>query len=233
MDIEAIIFDKDGTLFQFDATWGPWAIDVLGELSEGNLERKQRLAEDIGLDLQTGTFAVDSPFIAGTLAEQAQMLADALPKWEISSLAHKLSLWSATADLVPVAGLVQVLETLRARGLPLAVVTNDAEQAARAHLQKAGVLDHFAFVAGYDSGFGSKPDAAPLLAAANMLGVDAHRCAMVGDSTHDLQAARAAQMHAIAVLTGPAQRAMLAPYARVVLRDISLLPDYLDPPSKA
>jgi phosphoglycolate phosphatase len=51
---------------------------------------------------------------------------------------------------------------------------------------------------------------------------------MVGDSTHDLHAGRAAGMRTIAVLTGTAVTADLAPYADVVLANIGEIPAWLD-----
>ena len=48
--------------------------------------------------------------------------------------------------------------------------------------------------------------------------------AMVGDSRHDLEAARAAGAVAVAVLSGPADRAALAPLADHVVDDIAALP---------
>ena len=53
------------------------------------------------------------------------------------------------------------------------------------------------------------------------------RCVMVGDSCHDLEAGRRAGMATVAVLTGVAERAELAPLADVVLADISHLPAWL------
>jgi phosphoglycolate phosphatase len=50
---------------------------------------------------------------------------------------------------------------------------------------------------------------------------------MVGDSLHDLMAARAAGMHAVGVLTGLAEAAILAPFADAVLPDIGALPEWL------
>ena len=52
--------------------------------------------------------------------------------------------------------------------------------------------------------------------------------AMVGDSTHDLHAGRAAGMTTIGVLTGPATEETLAPFADAVLPDISHLPAWLN-----
>jgi phosphoglycolate phosphatase len=51
---------------------------------------------------------------------------------------------------------------------------------------------------------------------------------MVGDSLHDLQAGRAAGLRCVAVLTGIAGRADLAPHAEAVLDHVGLLPDWLD-----
>jgi phosphoglycolate phosphatase len=51
---------------------------------------------------------------------------------------------------------------------------------------------------------------------------------MVGDSRHDLEAGRSAGMRTVAVLTGIAGAAELAPLADVVLTDIGALPDWLD-----
>jgi phosphoglycolate phosphatase len=50
---------------------------------------------------------------------------------------------------------------------------------------------------------------------------------MVGDSRHDLAAGRAAGMHTVAVLTGPARDEDLRPFADVVLPDIGHLPEWL------
>jgi len=36
MQIEAIVFDKDGTLFDFNATWGIWNRGLLAEESRGD-----------------------------------------------------------------------------------------------------------------------------------------------------------------------------------------------------
>ena len=128
---------------------------------------------------------------------------------------------------VPAAALAPFLGGLRRSGLALGVATNDAEAPARAHLSDAGVADYFDFIAGYDSGHGAKPGAGPLLAFARAVGHPPGACAMVGDSLHDLHAARAAGMRAVGVLTGIASRAELAPMADVVLPSIADLPDWL------
>ena len=134
---------------------------------------------------------------------------------------------TAAAPQVEAAPLGPLLDRLLAAGLTLGVATNDSEAPARAHLARAGVLDRFAFVAGYDSGHGAKPGPGMLEAFCRTTGLAPRACAMIGDSLHDLESGRAAGMATVGVLTGLAGRADLAPLADVVLPDIGALPDWL------
>ncbi len=83
-------------------------------------------------------------------------------------------------------------------------------------------------VIGFDSGYGAKPEPGPLLAFADHCALDPARVAMVGDSTHDLIAGRAAGMTAMGVLTGPARRHELAPHADHVFENIGHIEAWLD-----
>ncbi|MFU8883561.1 MAG: HAD family hydrolase, partial [Rhodobacterales bacterium] len=107
-------------------------------------------------------------------------------------------------------------------------ITNDTEAGALAHLGAAGVLAHFDFVAGFDSGHGAKPDPDPLLAFCARTGLTPARVVMVGDSRHDLIAGRRAGMQTLGVLTGTALTADLAPLADAVLPDIGHIPAWID-----
>ena len=87
--------------------------------------------------------------------------------------------------------------------------------------------DRFDFIAGSDSGFGGKPAPGQLLAFCDATGLAPDTCVMVGDSTHDLDAGRAAGMRCVAVLTGVATRTDLAPFADAVLTSVADLPAWL------
>jgi phosphoglycolate phosphatase len=132
-----------------------------------------------------------------------------------------------TAPQVLVTDLHRLSAELRRIDLGLCVMTNDAEGPARAHLASVQALELFDLVIGSDSGFGAKPQAAPLLALADKMDIPAAACIMVGDSTHDLRAGRAAGMRTVAVLTGLAEAAELAPLANAVLPDVSHLPAWI------
>lgn len=224
MTIEAIIFDKDGTLFDFRRTWEVWAERVLEELSDGDTDRRQALSQAIGYDSKQG-FHPSSVVIAGTSAEVGDALSSVLGRrpGEVITVVDRIA---ASTPQQEVPGLASTLAVL-ARRHKLGVVTNDAEVPARVHLSAVGITEHFDFIAGYDSGHGAKPAPGPLLAFSAATGTRPARTLMVGDSRHDLTAGRAAGMETIGVLTGIAVADDLADLADAILPDISHLPDWI------
>ena len=222
--IDAIIFDKDGTLFDFRATWGAWAERLLDEVSAGDAERRHALARAIRFDSATG-FHPSSVAVAGTPAEIGVLLEGETgrPARELEDLVNRLAAETVQRE---VTGLAKTLALLAERHV-LGVVTNDGEALAHAHLGSVGIAHFFAFVAGYDSGHGAKPDPGSLQAFSRATGTAPERTLMVGDSRHDLEAGRAAGMGTVAVLTGLAEASELADLADVVLPDITHLPEWI------
>ncbi len=227
MAVDALLFDKDGTLFLFEATWESWAHAVLMRLTEGDIDRARVIGVDIGYDVDSKSFRPDSVVIAGTPSEVVNELRRHVTCSD-EALETLLNEEAAIAPQVEAVALAPYLATLRARGLKIGVATNDAEAPARAHLEAAGVTGLFDFISGYDSGHGVKPAPGPCLAFAAATGLPPDRVAMVGDSLHDLRAGRAAGMKTIAVLTGMARAHELAPFADIVLDDIGHIPAWLD-----
>lgn len=225
--IDGVLFDKDGTLFDFQATWGAWSRRIVDEESRGDPALRDRLADVLGYDIATAQFRSDSVVIAHTTEIVAQHILPLLPGEKLSVLIERMDARATTAPQVEAAPLTEVLAALRAMGLRLGVATNDTEAPARAHLAAAKVESMFDFIAGYDSGYGGKPAPGQLLAFARATGLDPAHCIMVGDSLHDLHAARAAGMVAVGVLTGLADRALLATEADAVLDSIADLPGWL------
>lgn len=228
MTIEAVIFDKDGTLFDFRATWEAWARSFLLGITNQDIERALYVGQQIGFDLNTNTFQPDSIVIAHPVVDIAHALAPHLPEYTVKVLLDRLNGEAENVPQVEAVALVPFLEVLQAQGLKLGVATNDAEAPARVHLKSAGVLGHFDFIAGFDSGHGAKPAPGQLLAFAAAMDIAPGRVVMVGDSAHDLVAGRAAGMRTVGVLTGIAQADDLASYADVVLPDIGHLPDWIE-----
>ena len=225
--LDAVIFDKDGTLFDFRASWGAWTRSVLAELAVDRADAA-RLGQVLGFDPDTGSFARTSPVISMTTPEIAEILHPHLTGLTLQALNARLNALSVAAPMIPAVPLRDVLSRLKSRGLRLGLATNDTEHPARVHLQGAGVLDLFDFVVGCDSGWGGKPAPGQLLEFIRRFDLTPSRVAMVGDSLHDLDAGRAAGMYAVAVLTGIAGHDDLAGHADVVLDNIAALEGWMD-----
>jgi phosphoglycolate phosphatase len=225
--LDAVIFDKDGTLFDFRRSWGAFTDSLLAEVAP-DADAAARLGDVLGYDPVQRQFARTSPVISMTTPEIAAILFPHLSGITLAALNNRMNQLSAAAPMVPAVPLREVLSELKARGLRLGLATNDTEAPARVHLQGADVLDLFDFVVGCDSGFGGKPAPGQLMEFLRRFNLTPSRVAMVGDSRHDLDAGRAAGMRAVAVLTGIATQTELAPHADIVLSDIGGLGAWID-----
>jgi phosphoglycolate phosphatase len=229
--IRAILFDKDGTLVDFQRSFGPAVHEVMQHLAGGDRAAYHRLVAVSRFVETDRHFLPDSPLIAEPTSVYGALWAAALGRPANAAFfaeIDRLLCDATTRHLAAIGDPRALLTSLAADGYCLGVITNDAEITARAHLRKLGLDGILAFVAGYDSGFGAKPDPGPVLAFVRAVGVPVSETAVVGDSVLDLTAARAAGAIAIGVLTGPAPSAVLAPYADVLLATASELPAWLD-----
>ncbi len=225
--IKAILFDKDGTLIDFHKTWGRWAAGFLNHVADGDEALVEKLAAAIQFDPATFQFDPSSPVIAGTPEEGVNLIAPHLPQWRYDDLLACSNDMARDAPLAEVLPLRPFLAACRSEGLGLGVATNDSEATARVHMTTLGVEDMFDAIIGSDSGHGGKPGPGMCLAFAQKLGLDPGEVLMVGDSTHDFEAGRAAGMACVGVLTGVASRDDLEPHADAVFGDIGAIPDWL------
>ena len=223
--IRGLLFDKDGTLFDFEKTWNSWTSRILTEVSKQSDVSISALADAIDFDLKTGKLLPQSIVIAGTHRQVTAALHTKLSNWDFEHLESYLLDYVIETRQYEVVPLQKYFRKLKSEGLLLGVMTNDAERGAQAHLAAAGILELLDFVAGSDTGFGCKPAPEPLLAFAKITGLKPDEIAMVGDSLHDLQAAQAAGMMRIAVLTGVAKEDELKKHADLVLPSIANLLD--------
>jgi phosphoglycolate phosphatase len=203
--IRAILFDKDGTLVDFDRTWGPAVHAVLQHFAGGNEALYRKLCAASGL-VDGARFLPESPLIDEPTSLFAARWATLLGRPADAAFfteTDRLLCEATTAHLAAIGDPKAVLGELAGRGYRLGLTTNDAEATARAHVRKLGLDGMLAFVAGYDSGFGSKPAPGPVLAFAAAVGVPTREIVMVGDTALDVAMARTAGAQAVLVLTGP------------------------------
>ncbi len=99
-------------------------------------------------------------------------------------------------------GVREGMDYLKAAGYQLGCVTNKAAQFTIPLLKDLGLFDEFGIVVAGDTLAVKKPDPGPLLHAAEQLGVTPEQSLMLGDSTSDVKAARAAGFQIICMSYG-------------------------------
>jgi phosphoglycolate phosphatase len=99
-------------------------------------------------------------------------------------------------------GVIEALERLTRSGVAMGVATNKPSQFVPDVLQHSGIGEFFHNWLGGDCLPEKKPDPAPLLKLIEQAGVSPERTLMVGDSSSDIRAARAAGVPCLAVTYG-------------------------------
>jgi phosphoglycolate phosphatase-like HAD superfamily hydrolase len=131
----------------------------------------------------------------------------------------------------PILGVYETLQTL-SKTTPLALVTlrSIPKKQITKELAKLKLLTYFKAVITTLDVKKPKPHPEAIIKAAQQLGVSAHNCAIIGDSTIDVQAGKAANAKTIAVLTGLYTRQELEKEKPdLIIPDINKLPIHLQP----
>lgn len=237
MDIQAILFDKDGTLMKFDHYWvevSRHAInDILRQIDREDIPPECLLA---ALGVKDGISDTDGLLCKGTYEQIGWALNEVLREHgadvsEADSIKMTLAAYDKNADtgkVEPVCeNLREVLLNLKRRGRRLAVVTTDNASITAKCLDKLGIVDVFDKVYTDNGQTPVKPDPWCAKDFLNRCGIAPQNALMVGDTMTDVRFARNAGIAAIGVGEKPDGRERLVPYADAVLPDISHLADFI------
>lgn len=189
-DLQAAIVDLDGTM-----------VDTLGDFCAA----LDGMLADLALP------PVPPAAVAGMVGKGSEHLIRSVLAHVGASDAHYDAAWDRYqhhyaqvngrhSQVYP--GVVEGLEQLRTQGLVLACLTNKPTAFAHTLLQQKGLDGFFLRVFGGDAFARKKPDPLPLLATCQALGSVPARTLMVGDSSNDAQAARAAGCPVVLVSHG-------------------------------
>lgn len=229
--MRGILFDKDGTLIDFDATW-PRLYELLAlDLAGGDRAAAGAMLAAGGFDEATRRIRSGSTLAAGTTVDIARL-------WypDHDAAAHRAMVARIDAVFhdngvrysVAVPNLEATLAALAGAGYAMGVATSDGAAATRAALQALKIAGHLPHVFGYDSVPRPKPAPDMVHAFAAAAGLVPADIVVVGDNPHDLEMARAAGAGAaIGVLTGTSSADDLAGLADAVLAGVAELPAWL------
>lgn len=196
LEVEAILFDLDGTL-----------VDSVGAY----LEVARFAAEPFGFDVSREqvccALATGNNFWKGVIPEDRRD-GDAIVK-EMS--AHAAREWPRILHEFGTlfTGVAGTLDALKCRGIKLGIVSGARPEVMNL-LRAEGILDRFdTVILGGDVSRG-KPDPEGILKGLSALDVPPGMALYVGDTPIDIQASRSAGVGAVSVLTGAADSALLS-----------------------
>ena len=232
MKYQGIVFDKDGTLLDFNRTWLPIYLYAAQEFADGDAGLAESLLTQHGFDRSKNRFIGGSLLAAGNNQQIANAWAVQINKPDqvetISRQLHQIFHDQGAIQATPVKQLADTLRQLKQSGRKLGVATADSHQGIINTLQAFDVLHEFDFLAGYDSGHGVKPEAGMVLAFCEQMTLAVESVVVVGDNRHDIEMGRNANAGlCVGVLTGTSTRSDLESIADIVIEDISLLAEVI------
>jgi phosphoglycolate phosphatase len=228
--MHGILFDKDGTLIDFDASWSPLYRALALELCSGDRKAADTMLALGGMDLVSGRCGAGSALAAGNTIDIARCWFPALASAEFDAMVKRIDAAfyaNGVRYSVPLPGVAETLAAFAAEGVPMGVATSDGTAATRAALAKLGLEKYLPHVFGYDSVPRPKPAPDMVHAFAAAVGLSPKDIVVVGDNRHDLEMARAAGAIAVGVCSGTSAAADLEELADAVLPDIRALPSWL------
>ncbi len=204
--IKGIVFDKDGTLADLESRWVPFFRGIIAATAAagGDPDAEQSLAAVLGVGRERL-----EPGSPAAVKSEGELLAIAVTHltergWEPDAAVNAILAGVEGAEFGPLVPLGDVAGTMRALSgrYRLGVATSDSRQNTIDELTELGIDDLLSALHCGDDGNGVKPQPEVLWGIAESWGLDASAVLFVGDSTQDLDTARAAGCLFVAVDPG-------------------------------
>jgi phosphoglycolate phosphatase len=210
----AIVWDLDGTLVDSApdlASALNTVLDKRGFFTLSNNEVRAMIGNGVPKLVERGFNAV------GVRPDEAQL--DELVAMFVEE--YKAC---ATDNTRPYPGVVEALQEIQSINIPMGVCTNKPETFTRQILEGLDLATYFSNVVGGDTTSTRKPDPQPVLACLRGLVAEPSSSLMIGDSVHDVHAARAAGVIVGVVPWGYRSAPVEELGADFVINDLSTFP---------
>jgi len=235
-EVELVIFDKDGTLFDFRSMWArifQLHVESLRTATGNHPGIMADVYASMGYDPGRAELDPYGPLALATYEEIRTILSLVLYRhgwgWDdATKLVEGImdtEAWPPLEELVkPIGDLPALFKALSDANIQVGVVTTDNRDMTEAMLRMAGVHTFVSAMACADDGYPLKPAPDGIHAICKETGVSPKHAVMVGDSPTDMLAAQEAGLAGrVGVLTGVSRRERLEPHADVVLDSIAEL----------
>jgi len=231
---QAIIFDKDGTLIDFDAMWGGWTIYLAEQLQHASgLDVRRKLCLTFGVDETSNKVLANGKLAAMPMSLLYDLTIDVMQSLGLNrnkAMEVVQQAWCIPDPVIlarPFTDLRALFGQLTGRDIKIAIATADDRAPTQAMVEAFDIGEFISCMACADDGIPSKPAPDMALTLCAQMNVDISNVMVIGDTASDLKMARAAGAGlAVGVLSGVSSTKDLAGLADVLLDSIDELNEY-------
>ncbi len=228
---EAIIFDKDGTLIDFDAMWGGWTIQLTDRLQKTTgLDIREKLCSAFGYDLQDHKIISDGKITCTPMWELREIMIETIMSLGVSHPDAELATDKAwhVPDPVslakPFTNLKTLFENIHKIGIKIAIATTDDRAPTEAMMKTFGLEQFISTMVCADDGIPAKPAPDMINTICTRLAIHPSRVIMIGDTVADMKMGRSANAGMlIGVLSGVGSLENLTPLADILIDSIDTI----------
>jgi phosphoglycolate phosphatase len=234
---QAIIFDKDGTLIDFDAMWGNWTLQLAYRLKTSvGLDIRQALCECYGYDIARSKILPDGKLTCTPMWRLRELMIEEVKSLGISTIEASCAVekaWHVPDPVTlakPFTDIHKLFANIHKLGIKIAIATTDDRIPTEAMLEAFGVRDLVATMVCANDGIKAKPAPDMITTICARLNVDPYKVIVIGDTVADLQMARSAGAgYIIGVLSGVGSLANLTPLADILIDTVDTLQESFIP----
>lgn len=234
-DVDVVVFDKDGLLFDSQYFWKGLARARLEQLEQTGFDFVEEWCELFGIHIEQGEITSVDPYGIFALAspqEEIVITASLIHK-------HKRSDWGVCrkqaidvfeksdrafdllAALRPKLGFPEIFHKLRIASVPYGIATSDDDERTRASIQAFDRLEYLEFIITPVDVKQGKPNPDMLHLIAERTGAAMDRIMMIGDSVVDVLMAKQAGCIGIGIPDDDRMKQQMKPHASSIISSLA------------
>ena len=231
---QAIIFDKDGTLIDFDAMWDGWTIHLADQLHQASrLDVREAMCLAMGYDINSKKVLAGSMLASNPMTRLYDLTIETMQSLGLSELtAAKLveQVWCIPDPVLlarPITDMRTLFSQLTEQGIKVAIATADDRAPTQAMVDAFDVGEYISSMVCADDGISSKPAPDMVLSLCKQMDLEPSKVMVIGDTISDLKMAHAAGAGlAVGVLSGVSSTKDLVELADVLIESVDELNEY-------
>ena len=233
---QAIIFDKDGTLIDFDAMWGGWVIYLAGQLQAVcGLDVREALCTAMGYDEVNKKVLATGRMAASPMAQLYRLTVEVMQAHGLSASQAGQVVEAGWCIPDPVVSAKQFTDTrelfrkLHNLNVKIGIATADDRAPTQEMIEAFDIEEYITAMVCADDGIPAKPAPDMVTTIGKYMNIEPSKVMVIGDTTSDLKMARAAGAGlAVGVLSGVSAAKDLIPHADVIVDSVDDLHTYAE-----